>query len=145
MLSSLETTHPSPNADRFASSNALVDDQFVITGLVLEVGEVALGDLLLLALLLFLLGGLLGLGGCAAVGGFLARLWLADLLVLGAAFVEIEVDVRPEVTLPALESLTVEIEAAEVDDAAVDAELDKLRAEGLVSDEEHERARRASE
>ncbi|QPE06017.1 trigger factor [Microbacterium schleiferi] len=42
--------------------------------------------------------------------------------------VEIEVDVRPEVTLPALESLTVEIEAAEVDDAAVDAELDKLRA-----------------
>lgn len=42
--------------------------------------------------------------------------------------VEIEVDVRPEVTLPALDSLTVEIEAVEVDDAAVDAELDKLRA-----------------
>ncbi|WP_341578865.1 trigger factor [Microbacterium schleiferi] len=41
--------------------------------------------------------------------------------------VEIEVDVRPEVTLPALDSLTVEIEAVEVDDAAVDAELDKLR------------------
>ncbi|WP_375236909.1 trigger factor, partial [Microbacterium schleiferi] len=31
-------------------------------------------------------------------------------------------------TLPALDSLTVEIEAVEVDDAAVDAELDKLRA-----------------
>ncbi|MGP6203913.1 trigger factor [Microbacterium sp. F2] len=42
--------------------------------------------------------------------------------------VEIEVDVRPEVTLPALDNLTVEIEAVEVDDAAVDAELDKLRA-----------------
>ena len=42
--------------------------------------------------------------------------------------VEIEVDVRPEVTLPALDSLTVEIEAVEVDEAAVDAELDKLRA-----------------
>ena len=41
--------------------------------------------------------------------------------------VEIEVDVRPEVTLPALDSLTVEIEAVEVDEAAVDAELDKLR------------------
>ena len=42
--------------------------------------------------------------------------------------VEIEVEVRPEVTLPALDSLTVEIEAVEVDEAAVDAELDKLRA-----------------
>ncbi|GAA2968917.1 trigger factor [Microbacterium schleiferi] len=46
----------------------------------------------------------------------------------GELKVEIEVDVRPEVTLPALDSLTVEIEAVEVDDAAVDAELDKLRA-----------------
>ena len=35
--------------------------------------------------------------------------------------VEIEVDVRPEVTLPALDSLTVEIEAVEVDEAAVDS------------------------
>lgn len=41
--------------------------------------------------------------------------------------VEIEVDVRPEVTLPALDTLTVEIETAAVDEAAVDAELDKLR------------------
>ena len=42
--------------------------------------------------------------------------------------VEVEVDVRPEFDLPELDGLTVEIDAAEVDDAAVDAELDRLRA-----------------
>ncbi|WP_344069153.1 trigger factor [Microbacterium sediminicola] len=42
--------------------------------------------------------------------------------------VEIEVDVRPEITLPEFAGLTLEVDALEVDDAAVDAELDKLRA-----------------
>lgn len=41
--------------------------------------------------------------------------------------VEVEVDVRPEFDLPAFEGTTVEIEAVEVDEAAVDAELDRLR------------------
>lgn len=42
--------------------------------------------------------------------------------------VEIEVEVRPEFDLPALDTLTLEVEAIAVDEAAVDAELDKLRA-----------------
>ena len=42
--------------------------------------------------------------------------------------VEVEVDVRPEFELPAFEGTTVEVEAVEVDDAAVEAELDRLRA-----------------
>lgn len=39
-----------------------------------------------------------------------------------------EVDVRPEITLPKYEDLEVTVEAPETDDAAVDAELDNLRA-----------------
>ena len=42
--------------------------------------------------------------------------------------VEVEVDVRPEFELPAFEGTTVEVEAVEIDDDAVDAELDRLRA-----------------
>ncbi|WP_169582391.1 MULTISPECIES: trigger factor [Microbacterium] len=42
--------------------------------------------------------------------------------------VEVEVDVRPDFDLPAFEGTTVEVEAAEVDEAAIDAELDRLRA-----------------
>jgi len=42
--------------------------------------------------------------------------------------VEVEVDVRPEFDLPELADLTVEIDAVETDDAAIDAELDRLRA-----------------
>ncbi|WP_298942305.1 trigger factor [uncultured Microbacterium sp.] len=41
--------------------------------------------------------------------------------------VEVEVDVRPEFDLPELSTITVEIDAVETDDAAVDAELDRLR------------------
>jgi trigger factor len=41
--------------------------------------------------------------------------------------VEVEVDVRPEFDLPAFEGTTVEVEAIEVDDAAIDEELDRLR------------------
>ncbi len=42
--------------------------------------------------------------------------------------VTVEVDVRPEFELPAFEGITVTVDAAETDDAAIDAELDKLRA-----------------
>lgn len=42
--------------------------------------------------------------------------------------VTVEVDVRPEFTLPDFEGTTLEVEAAEVDDAAVEEELDRLRA-----------------
>ena len=46
----------------------------------------------------------------------------------GDLLVEIEVDVRPEFELPAFEGTTVEVDAIEVDDAAIDEELDRLRA-----------------
>mgnify|MGYP001031803703 FL=1 len=42
--------------------------------------------------------------------------------------VDVEVDVRPEFDLPAYDSITVTVDAVETDDAAVDAELDRLRA-----------------
>jgi len=41
--------------------------------------------------------------------------------------VEVEVDVRPEFELPAFEGTTVEVEAVEVDESAIDEELDRLR------------------
>jgi trigger factor len=41
--------------------------------------------------------------------------------------VEVEVDVRPEFDLPAFEGTTVEVDAVEVDESAIDAELDRLR------------------
>lgn len=41
--------------------------------------------------------------------------------------VEVEVDVRPEFDLPEFEGTTITVDAAEVDEAAVDAELDRLR------------------
>ena len=42
--------------------------------------------------------------------------------------VTVEVDVRPEFELPAFDGITLEVPAAEVDEAAIDAELDRLRA-----------------
>lgn len=42
--------------------------------------------------------------------------------------VTVEVDVRPEFELPAYEGLTVTVDAVETDEAAIDAELDELRA-----------------
>ncbi|WP_322408926.1 trigger factor [Microbacterium invictum] len=45
----------------------------------------------------------------------------------GDLLVDVEVDVRPEFDLPAFEGTTLEVEAVEVDETAVDAELDKLR------------------
>jgi len=41
--------------------------------------------------------------------------------------VEVEVDVRPEFDLPSYDEITIEVDAVETDEAAVDAELDKLR------------------
>ena len=53
--------------------------------------------------------------------------WPNDKDFSGDLLVEVEVDVRPEFDLPAFEGTTVEIEAIEVDEAAVDEELDRLR------------------
>src|SRR5699024_11643154 len=39
----------------------------------------------------------------------------------------VEVDVRPEIELPAYDSITVEVDPIEVTDADVDAELEQLR------------------
>ncbi|MFB8386619.1 trigger factor [Microbacterium sp. NPDC055910] len=41
--------------------------------------------------------------------------------------VTIEVDVRPEFELPAFDTITVEVDAVETDEAAIDEELDRLR------------------
>ena len=46
----------------------------------------------------------------------------------GDLLVDVEVDVRPEIELPALDDVTITVDAVETDAAAVDAELDKLRA-----------------
>jgi trigger factor len=46
----------------------------------------------------------------------------------GDLIVDVEVDVRPEFDLPAYDTITVTVDAAEVDEAGIDAELDKLRA-----------------
>lgn len=46
----------------------------------------------------------------------------------GDLVVDVEVDVRPEFELPSLEGLTITVDATEVDDAAVEEELDRLRA-----------------
>lgn len=54
--------------------------------------------------------------------------WPSDKDFSGDLKVEVEVDVRPEFDLPALDGITVEVDAVETDDAAVDAELDRLRA-----------------
>ena len=46
----------------------------------------------------------------------------------GDLLVDVEVDVRPEIELPALDDVTLTVDAVEADEAAIDAELDKLRA-----------------
>jgi len=53
--------------------------------------------------------------------------WPSEKDFSGDLKVEVEVDVRPEFELPALDTLTVEIDPVETDQAAVDAELDRLR------------------
>ncbi len=46
----------------------------------------------------------------------------------GDLLVDVEVDVRPEITLPALDAITVTVDAVEVDESGVDEEMDNLRA-----------------
>ncbi|GMM94782.1 trigger factor [Microbacterium sp. MTN4-26] len=53
--------------------------------------------------------------------------WPAEKDFSGDLEVDVEVDVRPEFDLPAYEGLTIEVDAVEVDEAAIDEELDKLR------------------
>ncbi|MGB4777911.1 trigger factor [Microbacterium sp.] len=69
-------------------------------------------------------------GGVRIVGRPSAEVveWPSDKDFSGDLKVEVEVDVRPEFELPALDDLTVEIDAVETDEAAIDAELDRLRA-----------------
>ena len=54
--------------------------------------------------------------------------WPSDKDFSGDLLVTVEVDVRPDFELPAFEGTTLEIDAVETDQAAVDAELDRLRA-----------------
>ncbi len=54
--------------------------------------------------------------------------WPAEKDFSGDLEVDIEVDVAPEFEVPDLENLKVTVDAIEVDDAAIDAELDELRA-----------------
>ena len=54
--------------------------------------------------------------------------WPSDKDFSGDLVVDIEVDVRPDFELPDYEGITITVDAAEVDEAAVDAELDRLRA-----------------
>jgi len=53
--------------------------------------------------------------------------WPSDKDFSGDLKVEVEVDVRPEFELPAYEGTTLTVDAVPVDEAAVDAELDRLR------------------
>jgi len=46
----------------------------------------------------------------------------------GDLIVEVEVDVRPEIEVPSFDDITLTVDAVEADDAALDAELDTLRA-----------------
>ncbi|MFC7789512.1 trigger factor [Microbacterium sp. MAHUQ-60] len=46
----------------------------------------------------------------------------------GDLLVDVEVDVRPEIELPSFEDITITVDAVEADDAAIDTELDELRA-----------------
>ncbi|MEV7611186.1 trigger factor [Microbacterium sp. NPDC089320] len=46
----------------------------------------------------------------------------------GDLLVDIEVDVRPEIEVPAFDGITLTVDAVEADDAALDAELENLRA-----------------
>jgi trigger factor len=45
----------------------------------------------------------------------------------GDLIVDVEVDVRPDFELPAYEGITITVDAADVDEAAIDEELDRLR------------------
>lgn len=53
--------------------------------------------------------------------------WPSDKDFSGDLQVDVEVDVRPEITLPPYEGTTITVDAVEADEAGVDAELDRLR------------------
>jgi trigger factor len=53
--------------------------------------------------------------------------WPSDKDFSGDLLVTIEVDVRPEVEVPALDEITIEVEPAAVSDADIDEELERLR------------------
>ncbi len=53
--------------------------------------------------------------------------WPSEKDFSGDLEVAVEVDVRPEIELPALEDITIEVDAVESDASAVDEELDRLR------------------
>ncbi|KJQ54947.1 trigger factor [Microbacterium sp. SA39] len=46
----------------------------------------------------------------------------------GDLLVDVEVDVRPDIEIPSYDGITVTVDAVEADDAALDAELDNMRA-----------------
>ncbi|VXC14545.1 Trigger factor [Microbacterium sp. 8M] len=54
--------------------------------------------------------------------------WPSEKDFSGDLKVEVEVDVRPEIEVPSLDGITLTVDAVEADDAALDAELDRLRA-----------------
>lgn len=54
--------------------------------------------------------------------------WPSEKDFSGDLLVDVEVDVRPDVTLPAFGDITVTVDAVETDEAALDGELDRLRA-----------------
>ncbi|UYO95848.1 trigger factor [Microbacterium sp. M28] len=54
--------------------------------------------------------------------------WPSDKDFSGDLLVDIEVDVRPEIEIPSFDGITLTVDAVETDEAAVDEELDRLRA-----------------
>ncbi|ALX67136.1 trigger factor [Microbacterium sp. XT11] len=54
--------------------------------------------------------------------------WPSEKDFSGDLLVDIEVDVRPEIELPDYDGITLTVDAVEADEAALDAELDRLRA-----------------
>jgi len=53
--------------------------------------------------------------------------WPAEADFSGDLLLTIEVDVRPEITLPKLDDITITVDAAEIADSDIDEELDNLR------------------
>ncbi|WP_300266891.1 trigger factor [Microbacterium sp.] len=54
--------------------------------------------------------------------------WPSDKDFSGDLLVEVEVDVRPEIEVPSFDDIVLTVDAVEADEAALDAELDNLRA-----------------
>lgn len=54
--------------------------------------------------------------------------WPSEKDFSGDLLVDVEVDVRPEIELPSYEGITLTVDAVEADDAALDAELENMRA-----------------